>query len=163
MSKLPHLLMLLSGAALLFLLYYVLVRPPPQFRPPSMSQLRGEGFVWRRYDAGEVTQQLSATQVRVFLSPNTAQQARPFPDFSAKSTQLELRGQVTLTADKRVLRTARAVYADGVLRSDTAVAVVAPSMRLQGNAGFSYVLANGQLSLPGEIEGEFYSTARTRQ
>ena len=36
-------------------------------------------------------------------------------------------------------------------------------MQLQGHDGFSYTLADGQLTLLGEVEGEAYPTDRNRQ
>lgn len=175
MNKLHQILMVLFCAALLFLLQYVWLRPPPKFSASrnNMFKTHGEGITWQRYQGNQIVQQVKAAKATMFFAaemPNDKSElesehykkrrSTPF-DLSASPARVELQGEVMLTSDGHVLRTERATFADGKVFSDAAVQIEGGSLSLQGYDGFSYVLADGQLTLLGEVEGEAYPADRT--
>ena len=84
-------------------------------------------------------------------------------DLGAPPAQVELEGEVTLISDEHVLRTEWATFADGKVFSDAAVQIEGSRLNLRGHDGFIYVLADGKLTLLGEVEGEAYPADHTRK
>ncbi len=160
MTKLHRILMVLFCAALLFLMHYVWLRPPTEFALTSRDdrfKTHGEGITWQRYRGAHVVQQVKAQQATLLFA------AAARPTLELGRARVELQGEVLFASEGHVLRTTRATFAHGKVFSDAAVQIEGGGMRLHGHDGFSYVLADGQLTLLGEVEGEAYSADRPSQ
>ena len=173
MNKLRCILMVLFCAALFFLLQYVWLRPPPKFTASDdeMFKTHGEGITWQRYQDNQIVQQIKAAKVTVFFAaemPDDESERESGKklaelDLGAPPAQVELEGEVTLISDEHVLRTKWATFADGKVFSDAAVQIEGSRLNLHGHDGFIYVLADGKLTLLGEVEGEAYPADHTRK
>lgn len=163
MNKLRRALLLLFCAALVFLLQYVLLQSATQFSTVSSDVFTtyGEGVKWYRYRGNTVVQQVSAEQAKLFFVAPGDQDTSSVLD--VQPTQIELQGEVVFAAEGQVLRTARATFAAGKLFSDAPVQVAGDGVNMRSSKGFSYVWANKQLVLLGEVEGEAYPAERTRK
>ncbi len=164
MSRLLRVLHLLCCAALLFLLHYVWLRPPTEFVATGNDdpfQTQGEGITWQRYRDAQVVQQVEARRATVFFA--TAPQGGVLPVLGAVPTRVELHGEVRFAHDGHALRTTRATFAEGVVSSTAAVQITGGGLYVRGHEGFSYTLADGQLTLRGKIEGEAYPADRTHR
>ena len=163
MNKLRRVLMLLFAAALFFLLQYVLLQPHAQFSSVSSDVFTtyGEGVKWYRYRGDTVVQQVQAKQAKLFfVTPNNQDRLSVL---DVPPTRVELQGKVVFAVERQVLRTARATFAAGKLFSDAPVQIEGNGVNLRSSKGFSYVLANKQLLLSGEVEGEAYPAKSTRK
>ena len=171
MTKLRRLLGVLFCAALLFLLHYAWLRPPTKFATTNSDNLfktHGEGITWQRYRGDQIVQQVKAAKATVFFAaemPNDKSELESehykkrrstYLDLGASPARVELQGGVLFASDGHVLRTTHATFANGKMFSDAVVQIEGGRMRLHGHDGFSYVLADGQLTLLGEVEGEAY-------
>lgn len=163
MTKLRRVLMLLFCAALFFLLQYVLLQSDTQFSTVSSDVFTtyGEGVRWYRYRGDTVVQQMTAGQVKLFFVAPGDQDRLSVLD--VQPTQVELQGEVVFAAGGQVLRTARATFAAGKLFSDAPVQVAGGGVNMRSSKGFSYGLADKQLLLAGEVEGEAYPAKRVRK
>lgn len=164
MTQLYRLLLVLFCVASFFLLRYVLSRPASPLPQDShgMFVTHGDGVTWYRYRDGRVVQRLSAARATLFFAMAAQQASGTFPDFGAQPARVELDGAVQLAAQGHVLRTQRATLAEGIVSSAAAVEIVGRGVHLRGQDGFSYTLADGKLSLLGEVEGEAYPADRNR-
>ena len=163
MNKLRRMLMLLFCAALFFLLHYVVLQPTTQFSALSSDVFttHGEEIKWYRYHDNTVVQQVSAAQAKLFFA--APDDTDTLSVLATQPTQVELQGNVVFAAAGQVLHTTRATFAAGKLFSDAPVQVTGAGVNMHSSKGFSYVLADKQLSLSGEVKGEAYPAARVHK